>query len=110
MKREALDAAWSRDGFAGAVPYADFKQAPAAETLSPTLLMRARAAWRAAMKVLLPGRTPEPLASLPPHLRADIGVGDQPYLADRAHFESQIERFARTSAQLGGASERFGPW
>lgn len=110
MKRDAVDPAWSRNGFAGAVPYADFKPAPGEAAPPPSLLTRVRAAWRAVVSVLQPAHAPDRLGSLAPHLLADIGVRDRTHLVDRAHFESQIERYARTSAQLGRASERFGPW
>lgn len=109
MKREALDPAWSRNGFAGAVPSAGVEPPPAGVADS-TLAARLRATWDAVLRRIGRRRAPDPLAGMPRYLLADIGLGDPMHADPRVHFESQVERFARTSGQLGGASERFGPW
>jgi hypothetical protein len=119
MKRETQRTAWPQHGLGGAAAAATRDRVPVAQQRVPSasdtqpvgwIAMRLLAAVRAARRVLASRRTADSAAVLPSHLLQDVGLSAAWHAAERAHVESQVERFARASAQLGGASERFGPW
>jgi uncharacterized protein YjiS (DUF1127 family) len=52
----------------------------------------------------------ESLTPLSSHMLEDIGVSDELRSRTIAQRESHFERFARTTSEVRGMAERFGPW
>jgi uncharacterized protein YjiS (DUF1127 family) len=64
--------------------------------------------WRGVLRQRERSVHVESMARLGKHLLGDIGVSEETASIARARNESHYERFARSSAEMGGTAGRFG--